>query len=878
MATSQDKAKTKVVDPHAEREADKYSNPVPSREYILEHLKSFPEGRRHLELAEDFALEDEDSIEAIRRRLRAMERDGQAVRIHKGRYVPIESVPIVIGRVQGHRDGFGFLVPEDGSKDLFLHNRQMDWVFDGDVVKVRDSGHAYKGKREGQIVEVIERNTEVLVGRYFRRGKAGFVVPDNARICHEITVRPELSAGAEDGQYVQVKIVEHPAPHRSPEGEVLEIMGDYMAPGMEIEVAIRSHDIPHEWPQEVLDEIASLGAEVEEQDKVHRIDLRDKHFVTIDGEDARDFDDAVLAERNEEGGWRLWVAIADVSHYVTPGSALDEEAVNRATSVYFPENVIPMLPEVISNGLCSLMPEVDRLCMVCEMTISESGKLTGYTFFEAVMHSHARLTYNQVGAMLDSNSRKRDKLRERYRGVVEDIDTLNELYQALLAQRQQRGAIEFDTVETKLLFDEQRKVKQIVPVHRNDAHRLIEECMLCANVAAARFLEKHELPALYRVHQGPKEKKLESLRQYLGELGLNLGGGDKPTPSDYQKLLAETAERPDALVVQTMLLRSMSQAVYQPENEGHFGLNYPAYSHFTSPIRRYPDLLTHRAIRYVMRSKVSEHVRPVAGATPLAASEIYPYDMAKMLVLGEQCSMAERRADEATRDVMSWLKCEYLSDHVGDTFSGVISAVTGFGLFVELTDIYVEGLVHITALDKDYYQYDQAKQRLIGERSRVSYQLGDELVVQVARVDMEERKIHLCMAGQEASGEAKSPRWTDEGDAPKKRRKAAGKGRGRSTDDRIARAKQSAEGETTERPARQPRKRSVKQDSIVEDKAERPVRQPRKRPAKRERVAEESAQPRRVEAKPVAKPKLKRKRRTVRSMAKKFMSTLRGDE
>ncbi len=813
MAKSQDKA-IKITDPHAAREAGKYDNPVPSREYILDYLKDFPQGKRHLELVDEFGLTDDDSIEAIRRRLRAMERDGQVLRIRKGRYVPIESVPTVTGRVQGHRDGFGFLVPDDGGKDLFLHNRQMEWVFDGDVVRVRDTGNAFKGKREGYIVEVLERNTDVLVGRYFRRGEDGFVVPDNARICHEIIVPQALTNGAEDGQYVQVQITEQPAPRRSPEGRVLEIMGDYLAPGMEIEVAIRSHDIPHEWPQPLLDEIAGLAPEVAEEDKLHRIDLRDKHFVTIDGEDARDFDDAVYAERKKSGGWRLWVAIADVSHYVAVGSALDNEAITRATSVYFPENVIPMLPEILSNGLCSLKPEVDRLCMVCEMTVSEAGKLSGYTFYEAVMHSHARLTYTQVGAMLDSDNAKGEKLRQRYAKVSDDIDTLYDLYRALLGARKKRGAIEFETVETKLLFDEQRKVKQIVPVHRNDAHRLIEECMLCANVAAARFLEKHELPALYRVHEGPKERKLENLRQYLGELGLNLGGGNKPKPADYQTLLMQIADRPDALVVQTMLLRSMSQAVYQPENEGHFGLNYPAYTHFTSPIRRYPDLLTHRAIRYIARSKASKYVRPVEGAKVLDASEIYPYDMEKMLMLGEQCSMAERRADEATRDVMAWLKCEYLSDHVGDSFVGIISAVTNFGLFVELKDVYVEGLIHITALDKDYYQFDQAKQRLIGERSRRTFQLGDELVVQVARVDMEEKKIHLSLLDQMPRRATKRAK-IDGNDAPKSRRtKAKGKGKGRSVDAKIAAAKKpSSKKKTTPKGSKKtPKRKSETKD------------------------------------------------------------------
>ncbi|CAH0991594.1 Ribonuclease R [Sinobacterium norvegicum] len=831
MADSQKQDKQKQhnsADPHATREAGNYSNPIPSREYILDYLKDFPQGKRHLELAEDLGLNDDDSIEALRRRLRAMERDGQAARMQKGRYVPIESLPLVRGKVQGHRDGFGFLIPEDGSKDLFLHNKQMSWVFDGDVIVARDSGSSFKGKREAIIVEVIERNTEQLVGRFFRRGEGGFVVPDSGRITQEVSVAPALVAGAQDGQYVVVDIIEQPTSRRQPEGKVVEVMGDYLAPGMEIEVAIRSHDIPYLWPQALRDETAILTAEVAEQDKQHRVDLRDKHFVTIDGEDARDFDDAVYAETKKSGGWRLWVAIADVSHYVRPGTALDEEAVTRATSVYFPDNVIPMLPEILSNGLCSLNPKVDRLAMICEMTVSAGGKLSGYTFYEGLINSHARMTYTEVGAMLEADSPKREKLRHKFANVSADIDTLHNLFDALMDSRKKRGAIEFETVETKLLFDEDRKVKQIVPVHRNVAHRIIEECMLCANVAAAKFLEKHELDGLYRVHEGPKEKKLDNLRQYLGELGLELSGGKKPTPGDYQHLLAAIADRPDALVVQTMLLRSMSQAVYQPDNEGHFGLNYPAYTHFTSPIRRYPDLLTHRAIRYVVRSKASKHVRKVEGAEVLSAEAIYPYNTEKMLVLGEQCSMAERRADEATRDVMAWLKCEYLSDHVGDAFTGVVSAVTGFGLFVELKDVYVEGLIHISALDKDFYQFDQAKQRLVGERTRVTFQLGDELVVQVARVDMEEKKIHLSLLDQAPRRARKNAKKVlDDSKAKSKKRANKGKGKGRNLDAKISQSKKqsqagatpSSEGESpVSEGAKKPRKRKPKKSTTPKGK------------------------------------------------------------
>ena len=620
----------------------------------------------------------------------------------------------------------------------------MSQVFDGDVVLCRANGVDDRGRREGTVVEVLERNTRQLVGRYACEKGVCFVIPDNSRIQHDVFIPEEGELKPNQGQYVVVEIVSQPEWRARPTGKIIEVMGDHMAAGMEIDVAIRSHDIPHVWPEGVLAEAALLADEPLEEDKLGRIDLRELPFVTIDGEDARDFDDAVYCEAKKTGGWRLWVAIADVSHYVAVNSALDKEATLRGNSVYFPERVVPMLPEALSNGLCSLKPEVDRLCMVCEMTISAKGKLTGYQFFEGVMHSHARLTYTKVGAILDPEHGKHEELCERYRDVLPHLQHLHSLYKALRIARKERGAIDFETTETRIVFGPDRKIADIVPVVRNDAHKLIEECMLSANVAAAKFLEDHELHALFRVHEGPTEEKLKSLREFLGEQGLSLSGGEKPTPGDYQTVLAQINERPDAHIIQTMLLRSLRQAVYQPQNEGHFGLNYTGYAHFTSPIRRYPDLLVHRAIRYIVRSQPeAKTVRSIDGVTPLARQVIYPYDMAALLALGEQTSMTERRADEATREVVAWLKCEYLKDRVGEEFKGVVSAVTSFGLFVELSDVYVEGLVHVSALASDYYHFDQAKQRLIGERTRTSFQLGDELTVKVLRVNLDDKKIDL---------------------------------------------------------------------------------------------------------------------------------------
>lgn len=754
-------------DPHAAREAQKYNNPIASREYILMLLASAGGPMTRNQLTEALGLEDYEQAEALRRRLRAMERDGQLMRGRKGAYGLVEKMDLVRGRVSAHRDGYGFLILDEGGDDLYLSSRQMKMVFDGDEVICRSSGENFRGKREAVIVEVLVRHTHQVVGRFCNENGVAYVVPDNTRINHDIYIPFEHSGLANPEQYVMVEITQQPGKNCKPAGRIIELLGEHMGPGMEIEVAIRSHNIPHQWPQQVIDEARSLAAEPTEEDKRARKDLRDLPFVTIDGEDARDFDDAVYCEPKRGGGWRLWVAIADVSHYVAIDSALDVEAKIRGNSVYFPEQVVPMLPEALSNGLCSLKPHVDRLCMVCEMTISAKGKLSGYTFYEGLMHSHARLTYTKVGAMLDAEQSAHQSLRDEYAAVVDHLEELHDLYNAMRIARSERGAIEFETTETRMIFSEDRKIEQIIPVVRNDAHKIIEECMLSANVAAARFLERNRLPALYRIHEGPRDEKLASLRKYLGELGLELMGGEKPQAKHYQQLMAKLVGRPDEHIVQTMMLRSLRQAVYQPDNIGHFGLNYPGYTHFTSPIRRYPDLLVHRAIRHCVRKQPASGTiqslvtQSTKGRKP--RSFRYPYSVEQLLTLGEQCSMTERRADEATRDVEAWLKCEYLQDRVGDVFDGVVSAVTGFGLFVELVDVYVEGLVHVSALDRDYYHFDPAKQRLIGERTGQMFHLGDEVTVQVVRVSLDDKKIDLEMV-----------------DAPSRARRRAKKARKRS--------------------------------------------------------------------------------------------------
>lgn len=725
------------VDPHAEREAEKYENPIPSRELILELIQQAGKPLRRQQIAQQFGLESADAQEALRRRLRAMERDGQLSFNSRQKYCIGSGHNTIAGRILGHPEGFGFLKPDDGSEDLFLSPREMKPLMPNDRVIARVSGVDRRGRREAAVIEITERNTHQIVGRFFTEGRVAYVVPDNKKINHEVLIAKEDTGGAKNGQIVVAEILQQPSAHCQPIGRISEVLGLHMAPGMEIEMAIRSYDLPNQWPDALLKEIKSLTPEVPEQAKQGREDIRQLPLVTIDGEDARDFDDAVYAQKTPKG-WKLLVAIADVSHYVKVGTALDDEAKNRSTSVYFPEKVIPMLPEILSNGLCSLNPAVDRLCMVCELLISSEGLVLRSRFFEAVMRSHARLTYSAVAKMLVDGDQK---LIKKHQDLMPHLQTLYDLYKVMRQQRELRGAMDFDTQETKIVFGPERKIAEIVPLVRNDAHKLIEEFMITANTAAARFLNRKKMPRLLRVHDGPGAEKLLALKTFLNELGLHLGGKAEPTPLDYMHLLESVQQRPDAHLIQTLLLRSMSQAVYSPETKGHFGLALDAYAHFTSPIRRYPDLLVHRAIRHCL-----------AGHKP----DTFHYSHDDMVLLGEHCSANERRADEATRDVVSWLKCEYMMDKIGEEFAGVISAVTGFGFFVELQAIYVEGLVHIASLQDDYFNFDASKHQLYGERSGIRYRLGDSVRIRVVRVSLDDKKIdfELVQTGRKAKAKA----------------------------------------------------------------------------------------------------------------------------
>ncbi|RZF94599.1 ribonuclease R [Pseudoalteromonas sp. CO302Y] len=719
-------------DPNLSREQEKYENPVPSREFILTHLESRAKPANFTQLCDELQVNDTERQIAFKRRLRAMERDGQLYFNKFKCYALIDESGLVKGKVIGHRDGFGFLEVEGESKDWFIAKHQMNMVLHGDIVLAKGNRKGSSGKCEARIIKVLTNERAPIVGRYFVEHGIAVVVAEDPRITQDIMILPGSENGARHNQMVQVKITQNPSRHMNAVGKVTEVLGEHLAPGMEIEVALRNHDIPHVWPEAVEKQVAHLGEFVDEQAKQGRVDLRDLPLVTIDGEDARDFDDAVYCERKPSGGWRLWVAIADVSHYVGMNTPLNKEAIERGNSVYFPEQVIPMLPKVLSNGLCSLNPEVDRLCMVAEMTVSDAGKLSGYKFYEAVMNSHARFTYTKVNAILQGD----EKLREEYAKMVPHLTDLQQMYMALKAARQERGAIEFETLETRFVFNAHRKIESIVPVVRNDAHKLIEECMILANVSAARLLEKHEASALYRVHDEPDGEKLGFFRNFLSELGIETAISDEPTPKEITQVLAKLGDRPEAELIQTMLLRSMKQAVYQPDNIGHFGLALPAYAHFTSPIRRYPDLVVHRAIKAVLKAQGQQ------------TSGEYAYTDDEVDILGEQCSTTERRADDATREVADWLKCEFMQDHVGDEFGGVISSVTNFGLFVRLDDLQIDGMIHVTNLGNEYFHYDGAKHCLIGEQTHTVYRLGDKLTVQVSSVSLDERRINLVLAGE----------------------------------------------------------------------------------------------------------------------------------
>jgi len=772
---------------------------VPTREAILACLREADTPLTAQELGDRLSV-SEVALEVLGKRLAAMERDGQLLPNRKGVLLLASKLDFVAGRVSGHRDGFGFLIPDDGGPDIFLTPREMQKAMHGDRVLVKRTGFDRRGKPEGTIVEVTERANRRLVGRLLSERGITVVVPEDQRIKHDILIPPGEPTIAQPGQVVTVEILEQPSGYTQPIGRIVEVLGEIDDPGMEIEIAVRKFDVPHQFPAEVLTLAETLPDSVRPADLRDRVDLRDVPLVTIDGEDARDFDDAVYCEPCEVGtgksrrkaGWRLLVAIADVSHYVRPGDALDCEALARSTSVYFPRRVIPMLPEKLSNGLCSLNPQVERLVLVCDMVIDGDGVCRAYQFYEAVMHSAARLTYDEVWNILSGRDAQASRRRAE---LVPHLNHLYALYRVLSKARIGRGAIDFDTVETKIVVDPAGRIEKIVPRTRNDAHKLIEECMLAANVSAADFVHRGKHPCLYRVHEGPTPEKLATLREFLRNLGLSLGVSAEPEPGDYARLTEKIRDRPDAALLQTMLLRSMQQAIYSPDNAGHFGLAYEAYAHFTSPIRRYPDLVTHRAIKALIRGERHEPfiaqdsdawlpmprgrrsaMAKPAPATPEAAGSGSALKARREAVsvdapgsaarperpavtdrwqrLGLICSANERRADDASRDVEAWLKSQYMRNHVGEQFSGRITGVATFGVFVTLDALYVEGLVHVSELGTDYFQYSETSHELRGERTGVRFRLTDPIEVQVARVDLEARRIEFRLVPKRETARA----------------------------------------------------------------------------------------------------------------------------
>jgi ribonuclease R len=723
-------------DPQRAREARRYDNPIASREYVLQTLEDKGRPMAASALSAALGVESARDMVALTKRLRAMERDGQIIRNRRGDYGLVRKMDLVRGRVVAHRDGFGFLIPDEGGDDLFLSPREMRALMHGDRAVARITEVDRQGRRQGALVEILERNTHRVVGRYRRDSGVGFVSPDNRRLHHDIMIPDSATGGAGHGQVVVAEIVEQPTRRSQPIGAIVEVMGDHMAPGMEIDVAIRAHDLPCEWPNAVVEEAEALPSTVTQAASRGRKDLRDLPLVTIDGADARDFDDAVYCSP-AKSGWKLTVAIADVSAYVKPGTPLDAEARLRGTSVYFPERVVPMLPEKLSNGICSLRPDEDRLCMACELHVGADGQIKRSRFFEAVMRSRARLTYDQVAAAVVARDAG---VRNELSSIVEHLDQLYKLYGAFKRARDRRGAIDLDTHEARIVFGADRKIESIDSQTRNDAHRVIEECMIAANVAAARFLERHRIPTLFRVHERPAADRVAELREFLDEVGVKLAGGAEPEARHFAALIKRTADRADGELIQTVLLRSLAQAAYSPRNVGHFGLSLESYAHFTSPIRRYPDLLVHRAIKHL----IEKH-----------SPDAFDYDADTMAGLGAHTSMTERRADEATRDAVSWLKCEFMLDRIGEEFEGTIMGVTSFGVFVTLDDIYVEGLIHVSALGNDYFHYDPAAHRLVGERGGAVFQLADRVRVRVQRVDLDERKIDLELAVKAKRGKSR---------------------------------------------------------------------------------------------------------------------------
>lgn len=728
-----------ALDPHYAREIAKYgNNPLPSREYLLTWLGGQGQLLAAGQIAEAFDLQGERS-EFLQHRLKAMTGAGQLMRDRQGRFGIPDKMDLLRGQVIAHPEGYGFFSPDSDEADGFIPPKYMHELMHGDRILARVKAVDRDGRKDYAPVEILERGQKRVVGKIHQRHGIWMVVAENRRLTQPIIIPADALGGAGHGQIVLVEITDYPARYQQTMGRVISVLGEAMAPGMEVAVAIATHNLPHEFSNDSERELAAIPDALQPEDYAGRLDLRHLPFVTIDGINSRDFDDAVFAEKRG-ANYRLYVAIADVAHYVPAGSALDLDAYERGTSVYFPDRVIPMLPEKLSTGLCSLNPEVDRLAMVCDMTIAPDGQIKRSTFHRAVIHSHCRFTYETVQEILFDQDQR---VQKSFARLLKPLQTLKAVYDILLAARKARHTIEFDMSEAEFFYDAEGKIESITERKRLDSHKLIEECMIAANVCAAKFLQKHKLPGLYRVHDDPSPERLGKFLDFAARQGLAWhGSSDNVEPRQFSELLERARTRDDYRLLEKMMLRSMAQAVYAPENRGHFGLALENYAHFTSPIRRYPDLLLHRAI-----------IHQLQGGT----RKNYAYSDESMVEKGKHCSMTERRADDATRDAMDFLKCEFMSHRLGETFSGRISSVVNFGFFVTLDDFYIDGLVHISSLTNDYYHFDAQSMTLNGERSGMRFALLDRVEVRVAKVDIDDKKIDFELIGASGGKRAKKP-------------------------------------------------------------------------------------------------------------------------
>ncbi|MXP51327.1 ribonuclease R [Pantoea sp. SoEX] len=711
-----------------------YKNYIPSCEFIIKFIKKQKKPISFKELSKKMCLQDLNTIEGLRRRLRSMKHDGQLL-FTKNKYYILTKNFLIQGKVIGHRDGYGFLRVEGQKDDFYLSTEQMKLCMHGDFVVAQIINTDRKGRKEARVIKIKKSRNKKIIGRYYiNKLNGSFVIPEDSRLNFDIIIPLNLNLKAGENSIVLVRLLKRPTINDKAIGTIVEILGENMSTNIAINMAIRSHEIPYKWSSEAKLQINNLACHVSEKDIIGRIDLRKLPLITIDDEGAQDFDDAVYCEETYDG-WRLWVAIADVSYYVRPGTPLDKEACLRGTSIYFPSQVIPMLPEILSNELCSLNPKVDCLCMVCEMNISSAGKLIDFKHYEAVMNSHARLTYDEAWNIL----KKQDNLYNRSSMIKNVLEKLYKLYKILERARQDRGGISFETSEIKFIFNSENNIDQIKRIFRNEVHKIIEECMILANFASASFVEKSKEPTLFRDHDGPSDDSIKNFNVVLNELGIIFSRGRKIKPIDYSLLLMKISTRPDAEMLQIMILRSMKQATYDPKNRGHFGLALNSYTHFTSPIRRYPDLILHRIIKYLLyKEKRKTNDLFINNGD-------YHYSNKEMIKLGYQCSINERRADEAVREVADWLKCYFMKKKIGEIFDGIIFSVTNFGLFVRLNEFFIEGLIHISTLKKDYYKFDAISQRLIGESSGDIYRLGDEVKVYISSVNMKERRIDFIL-------------------------------------------------------------------------------------------------------------------------------------